>query len=108
MRPRAGHPALCAAVLFGAAGAALALTALDPNALCLLPALALAAPLILRRYPGARTLVAFSSGPRRSWQRARSSTARAARAVVLTPRGGLLLARSLAVRPPPAVHCAAS
>jgi hypothetical protein len=69
--------------------------------LYLLPALALAAPLILCRYPGERrllALVAARSKPRRP-PSARPASPAPARALV--PRGGLLIACSLAVRPPP-------
>jgi hypothetical protein len=67
----------------------------------LLPALALAAALILRRYPGERRLLALIAGrskPRRC-PVARSTATVRPRARV--PRGGLLVACSLAVRPPP-------
>lgn len=81
-----------------------ALVALDQSALCLAPALALAAPLLLRRYPGERIVTVLARGRTgRRW----TLPARALRprrrcvAAALTPRGGLLLACSLAVRPPP-------
>jgi hypothetical protein len=83
-----------------------ALVLVDPNALCLLPALLLAAPLLLRRYPGENRLIA--------WRRTVSTRRRTVPllasprwlAVRVAPRGGLLLARSLAVRPPPALAAA--
>jgi hypothetical protein len=71
--------------------------------LCLLPALALVAVLLARRYPGERTLLALrgevARRPRR--KRARVQTGSARRAEVLLARGGLLIGRALAVRPPP-------
>jgi hypothetical protein len=73
--------------------------------LCLLPALALAMPLLARRYPGERVLLALGreAQPAR-WPRPRScAPARArARAVSRIVRGGRLIGSSLAVRPPPA------
>jgi hypothetical protein len=71
----------------------------------LLPVLLLLLVLALRRYPGERTLVALASrGRTHHWS---SRTARgAARRPKLAPRarvprGGLLIAAALAVRPPP-------
>ncbi len=81
------------------------LIATDQAALCLLPALALAAPLLMRRYPGERTIVLLSGArrrPRRTHPRCIRPRVRLV-AVVIGPRGGLLLARCLAVRPPPAL-----
>jgi len=70
--------------------------------LCLLPALLLAAPLLLRRYPGERLLVRLGGRPRR--RRPRPSAAPHVRPTPATrvPRGGLLMGFALAVRPPPA------
>jgi hypothetical protein len=74
--------------------------------LFLLPALALIVALLARRYPGERLLVAFSGRRRKRRPRPRPSTARLTRrAPVEVVRGGLLLGRSLAVRPPPASFC---
>lgn len=79
-----------------------ALASIDPSVLCVLPALALALLLALRRYPGERTLVAL--------RRAREGLPRWASPTLTgprlwcgraVPRGGLLLACSLANRPPP-------
>ena len=67
----------------------------------LLPALALAAPLILRRYPGERRLLALIAGRSKPRRRASSRVTATARPRALVPRGGLLIACSLAVRPPP-------
>jgi hypothetical protein len=78
-----------------------AIAAREPTALSMLPALLLTLPLLLRRYPGERII--------RRWQGAARSASRRPRSVRLprlpigsaVARGGLLLARSLAVRPPP-------
>jgi hypothetical protein len=75
--------------------------------LYLLPALTLALVLLARRYPGERALLALR-GERRAVRRRRAPlrvpTPRPA--VLILARGGLLLARSLAVRPPPAPRAA--
>jgi hypothetical protein len=80
------------------------LAALDPSALCIVPVLALGLLLALRGYPGERVLSALrrASTPRPRVQRVPRVSRPARAAVVGMPRGGLLLARSLAVRPPPA------
>jgi hypothetical protein len=84
--------------------ACVVLAVADPKALCLLPLLALATPLLLRRYPGERALLARLQGPARMRPaRASSSPRRRAPVRSLVPRGGLLLGSSLAVRPPPAI-----
>jgi hypothetical protein len=85
-------------------GGVLALAAASANAsmlLHLLPALALAAALILRRYPGERRLLALIAGRSRPRRRPGARTTSTARPRALVPRGGLLIACSLAVRPPP-------
>lgn len=70
--------------------------------LCLLPALALAATLLAKRYPGERTLARLTAPRCRSrWARPRASVPSAARTLAVAAHGGLLIARSLAVRPPP-------
>jgi hypothetical protein len=76
--------------------------------LYLLPALTLALVLLARRYPGERTLLALRRRPPRvRWPRPRSNAPLAPPVVVLLiARGGLLIARSLAVRPPPALRAA--
>jgi hypothetical protein len=71
--------------------------------LYLLPALALAMMLLARRYPGERTLVRLTVPRRTRWARPRASVPRAARALAVATHGGLLIARSLAVRPPPSL-----
>jgi len=69
--------------------------------LCLLPALLFALMLLARRYPGERMLVAAYATRSARWPRARSSARTHRRIVATIARGGLLLAHSLAVRPPP-------
>jgi hypothetical protein len=71
--------------------------------LCLLPAVALAIPLLARRYPGERVLLALRRGaePAR-WPHPRSCAHGRARVVSRVVRGGRLIGCSLAVRPPPA------
>jgi hypothetical protein len=75
----------------------------DAGALCLLPALALALPLFVRRYPGEGLLTALAA-PRCS-RRLRAPRPAPPRGLLLraAPRGGQLIARFLAVRPPPAL-----
>lgn len=70
--------------------------------LSVLPALLLALALLARRYPGERLLIAACAARRTRWPRARSQPRmRAKPKATRIARGGLLLARSLAVRPPP-------
>jgi hypothetical protein len=73
--------------------------------LCVLPALLLACLLLARRYPGERALIALHARRRAGarWTRARSVKSARARAIVAPVHGGLLIGRSLAVRPPPAL-----
>jgi hypothetical protein len=74
--------------------------------LCLLPIAALLVPLLLRRYPGERVLLALRS-PRRSRRAHPRARVRShGRAVVAAVRGASLIGRSLAVRPPPALRAA--
>jgi hypothetical protein len=69
--------------------------------LCLLPAIALAAPLIARRYPGEQVLLALGAAcPEPRAQLSRSVPSGLCH-LARVPRGGLLIASSLAVRPPP-------
>jgi hypothetical protein len=70
--------------------------------LCLLPAIALAVALLARRYPGERALARLTAPCRTRWPHPLASAPRAARTLAVAVHGGLLLARSLAVRPPPA------
>jgi predicted small integral membrane protein len=90
---------VCAAAALGI----VALATLDTSALCLLPALALAAPLLLRRYPGERALADLSAVARPRRLRPRASVPHTGRLLTVAPHGGLLIARALAVRPPPAL-----
>jgi hypothetical protein len=69
--------------------------------LCLAPALLLACLLSAKRYPGARKLVAWSARRRPRARRARSVRSARSRPLRATVHGGLLIACSLAVRPPP-------
>lgn len=75
--------------------------------LLLAPVLLLVLPLLMRRYPGERALLA--SGAKRSqrgWARPRASAPRRHRALTVAVHGGRLIGRSLAVRPPPAALAA--
>jgi len=108
MRWRLRRGALALLSLAAVTIAAFALTWIDPTALCALPALVLPMLLVLRRYPGERILAVLSEARRRRRQRPCSSVVPSARLEVGLPRGGLLLARSLAVRPPPSAWLAAS
>ena len=78
------------------------------SVLCMLPALALVIPLLLRRYPGERALAALRKSGRRPSKAPVTLVAHARPSLRLAPRGSLLLARSLAVRPPPALAFALS
>jgi hypothetical protein len=76
-----------------------------PEALLAAPLLALLAPLVVGRYLGAEHIerLVAARAPRRH-PAARRLAAPAVRAPrVLLPRGGRLLATSLAVRPPPSL-----
>jgi hypothetical protein len=72
--------------------------------LYLLPAVVLAIPLLARRYPGERALLALRRVESTSWPRPRSSAPMRRRMVLAVVRGGRLIGRSLAVRPPPALR----
>ncbi|MGC2372715.1 MAG: hypothetical protein WA484_02455 [Solirubrobacteraceae bacterium] len=96
------QPGLLVALLAAITLVGVVVVAVDTTALCLLPALALAMPLLLRRYPGERLIVVLSRAGRQRWPRPRASRPYRRRSVeVAVARGGLLLALSLAVRPPP-------
>lgn len=69
--------------------------------LCLLPAVVVAVPLLARRYPGERALLALRRVEPARWPRPRSCVAPRRRVVLSAVRGGLLMGSSLAVRPPP-------
>jgi hypothetical protein len=70
--------------------------------LCLSPVVALAIPLLARRYPGERVLLARGDPRPLRWPRPRSSKRLRRRVVLQLIRGGRLIGRSLAERPPPA------
>jgi hypothetical protein len=74
--------------------------------LYLAPAILLAIPLLARRYPGERALLALRRIERPRRPRPRSSVPSRRRVVLAAVRGGRLIGRSLAVRPPPALHAA--
>jgi hypothetical protein len=71
--------------------------------LCLSPALALAIPLLMRRYPGERVLLMRKRSEPARWPRPRSAQRPRRRVVAQVVRGGQLIGRSLAERPPPAL-----
>ena len=88
--------ALAAVLLCSVAGA-------GEGMLFVAPALVLALPLLAGRYVGAERLVRIAQTPRE--RRARPTASSARRSFLLVrPRGGLLIASSLAVRPPPGVR----
>jgi len=93
--------ALAACATVASAALCLRLGASVNGVMCLAPALALALLLHCRRYPGARRLVAFSARATRRRPRTACSAVTPARPTVRIPRGGLLIACALAVRPPP-------
>jgi hypothetical protein len=74
--------------------------------LYLAPAILLAIPLLARRYPGERALIALRRVERGRWPRPRSSVPAGRLVVLAVVRGGQLIGSSLAVRPPPALHVA--
>jgi hypothetical protein len=102
VRPRPPAALAAACILL----AVLIVAAHEPQALSLLPLLGLGVLLLTtRRYPGERLLAALQarrSGRVRTTRRLTAPRVGAAR----TPRGGLLIASSLAVRPPPALAAA--
>jgi len=69
--------------------------------LYLAPAMLLLATLLGRRYPGERLLLAFAASARRGRPRRAARSAAPHGRVAQVPRGGLLMAFALAVRPPP-------
>ena len=105
-----GRPMMAIAAIALAAGLiAAAATGVDPSGLLhLAPALILVAALLARRYPGERLIARLAGSPIRARRhtRIRAVKPRTQHVGALAPRGGLLLARSLAVRPPPAVASA--
>jgi hypothetical protein len=94
---------LLALATFALVLASLTLVGVDGDVLLAVPALVLALPLLSGRYVGeeqlARLAAAFVALRRRPAAALAPTVVRASRAL---PRGGRLLACSLAVRPPPA------
>jgi hypothetical protein len=105
-RPSSGSLAVAILALAVLSLGLVVLVALDVNALCLLPALALAVPLLMRRYPGERILTGLAGPPHVRWPRPRASMPHGERRFASAPHGGSLIARALAVRPPPALGAA--
>jgi hypothetical protein len=71
--------------------------------LCLLPIAAIALPLLARRYPGERLLLAARRDRGRRLPRPLIAAVSHGRELVVAVHGRELIARSLAVRPPPAL-----
>lgn len=71
--------------------------------LCLLPVAAIALPLLARRYPGERLLLAARRKRASRLPRPLVAAVSHGRELVVAVRGRELIARSLAVRPPPAL-----
>jgi hypothetical protein len=74
--------------------------------LCLLPAVVVAIPLLARRFPGERALLALRRAEPPHWLRPRRCARPRRPAALLAVRGGLLIGLSLAVRPPPVANAA--
>jgi hypothetical protein len=73
----------------------------------LLPPLMLLGALVARRYPGERALLGWIAGNRHQRRRLDGARGvRVARPRATIPRGGCLIASSLAVRPPPVAGAA--
>jgi hypothetical protein len=106
--PRRGVLLGAGAVLLLGIGASGVLPGLAEAVAYLSPALLLLLVLVARRYPGERALLALmerrreTRRPADADERARLPGLRA-----FLPRGGRLIATSLAVRPPPAGHAVA-
>ena len=92
-------------VAIAAFGLALYLPGMETGVLFLSPAIVLLASLLTGRYVGEDRLarLAASRRPPRRRAQARTVPTAAARRRPLMPRGGRLVATSLAVRPPPAL-----
>lgn len=99
--PRARRRRPPAVVLVLASILALAVARIDPTALCALPALVLALVMALRPYPGEHVLTRLRRTRSVGRPRPTASSPAVARCELVPPRGGLLLGRALAVRPPP-------
>ena len=81
---------------------ALALLGAHEGLLYLAPALLLAAPLAVRRYVGEEALLALARRPKARSRPVRRQATPPRSGHSFMPRGALLLATSLAGRPPPA------
>jgi len=86
---------------------ALALLGAHDGLLFLVPALLLAAPLAIRRYVGEEVLHSLTARPRARRRPALRPAAPPRPHFRLVPRGALLLATSLAGRPPPVLAATA-
>jgi len=82
---------------------ALALVGAHAEVLHLVPALLLAVPLAFRRYPGENTLRALGRAPQARRRPIRRAAIPPRPVLRFVPGGTLLLANSLAGRPPPAL-----
>jgi hypothetical protein len=97
-----------AAALLGFAASGVLPGLLDALAY-LLPPLLLLLVLVARRYPGERALLALIAGAARGRRSTDvGSLVGKTRSRAMVPRGGRLIASSLAVRPPPAPRAAPS
>jgi hypothetical protein len=94
---------LALAAALAAFGVALLVPGLEAGVLFLSPAVVLLASLMTGRYVGEERLhrLARAFRPRRTRPRRTVAAARGPRRRALMPRGGSLVATSLAVRPPP-------
>ncbi|MFN8132400.1 MAG: hypothetical protein U0R70_12705 [Solirubrobacteraceae bacterium] len=101
MTRRRPGPMLALAALVAAAAAACAAGAVPADALFLLPMLALAVPLLAGRYLGEDALERWRARPDAPRRRARAIAA-PRRPTRASAGGGLLLARHLSGRAPPA------
>lgn len=102
-------PIVLLAAALAAFGMALVVPGLDVGVLFLSPAIVLLASLLTGHYVGEERLhrLAASFRPRRQAGRAVAATASPLRRALM-PRGGRLVATSLAVRPPPRLSPCAS
>jgi hypothetical protein len=103
MSRRARYLALASCALAGALLLSSGIVGVSAGLLFLAPAVLLALPLLTGRYIGAERLsrIAHARSPRRRRRAPADLVPRAGGRVL--PRGGLLIAASLAVRPPPSV-----
>ncbi|HEX5308448.1 MAG TPA: hypothetical protein VFW38_05135 [Solirubrobacteraceae bacterium] len=102
----APRPLLMTVSIAAVAGGVAALATIDSGVLCVAPALLLCVPLLFRRYPGERLLAAVDGRAHNRRRRGSRCLRPGGAAGPIHPRGGLLIARHLAVRPPPALLAA--